>query len=499
MSQGVVYQTADSRIIAANPAAAEILGLTRDQLFGITSFDPLWRAIREDGANLPAEEHPGMVALRTGKPVENYIMGVFNPAKTGFTWIRVNAQPLFYQGTKSPSGIFVTFEDITAQHLAEAALHDNENRFRALFSAMKEMVVLHQLVYDANNEAVNYRILDCNDAFLRMMGLTREQTVGELVTELYKCDTPPYMKEYQKVAQTGQPYEYTTYYPPMDKYFTISAVSPTRNQFATITNDITASRQMHEIMAARNKELENYLYISSHDLRTPLVNIQGFSQRLQKQTVTLKTLVENCKLPAEEKTDFQQLVETGIPKTLSFILSGVNKMDTLLNALLQLSRTGRTPLNVKLVGMNKLFEKVIAAQSFQISETESSIRVENLPNCYGDENLLNQMFSNLISNAIKYRDRGRPLVIEVNAISGFKKVIYSIKDNGPGIEKKHLDQLWNLFYRVDSSNQESGDGIGLSVVKKIAEKHRGKVKVESEPGVGSVFSVVLMTTEFQDF
>ncbi|HQB83083.1 MAG TPA: HAMP domain-containing sensor histidine kinase, partial [Candidatus Rifleibacterium sp.] len=372
------------------------------------------------------------------------------------------------------------------------------NSLAGIFNQLKEIVAVHEMIFDEAGEAVDYRIIGFNTAFLQLLGKTGEEVKDALATGLFASRPAPYISEYESVLTSGQPKELLTFYPPLDRHFSITAVPLGQNLFATVTNDITTSRQMHELMSARSKELENYLYVTSHDLRTPLVNIQGFSQRLNRQVAKVLTLAGEYPQITENE-ELKKLLEEGIPKTLQFIFAGVNKMDSLLNGLLQLSRTGRATMSVKPVDMNQLLEKIIETNAFQLSETGASVKVENLPGCYGDENLLNQMFSNLISNAVKYRDPSRNLVIEISAISGLRKAIYSIKDNGTGIEKKHLDQIWNLFYRIDDATSVSGDGIGLSVVKKIAEKHRGKVKVESEPGVGSVFSVVLQTTEFQEY
>jgi len=114
MAQGVVYQAADGRIILANPAAEHILGVPLDQMLGRTSMDPRWHAIREDGAPFPGEAHPAMVALRTGREVQNVVMGVFNPQRNEYRWILVHAVPQFNPGEDKPYQVYTTFEDITA-------------------------------------------------------------------------------------------------------------------------------------------------------------------------------------------------------------------------------------------------------------------------------------------------------------------------------------------------------------------------------------------------
>ncbi|MFC1978638.1 PAS domain-containing protein [Chloroflexota bacterium] len=119
MAQGVVYQDASGNILSANPSAERILGLSIDEMQGRTSIDPRWRSIHEDGADFPGETHPAMVALKTGKRVNNVIMGVFSPRDSQMHWININAVPQFKQGEKKPYQVYTTFEDITERKLAE--------------------------------------------------------------------------------------------------------------------------------------------------------------------------------------------------------------------------------------------------------------------------------------------------------------------------------------------------------------------------------------------
>lgn len=132
-----------------------------------------------------------------------------------------------------------SFIDISDRKAAEYALKESESKLNALFSAMTEMLVLHELVFDNEGTPINYRIIDCNDAFLRVTELKRENVVGKLATDVYQTDQAPYFYVYKSVALSGEPISFETYYEDMDKHFMISVVSPYKNHFATITQDIT--------------------------------------------------------------------------------------------------------------------------------------------------------------------------------------------------------------------------------------------------------------------
>jgi PAS domain S-box-containing protein len=390
-------------------------------------------------------------------------------------------------------------DDITDRKRAEEALRESEEKLNALFTSLTEMIVMHELVLNAAGEAIDYRIIDCNKVFSEVTGIPKEDAIGKLASEVYQTDPPPYMEKYAKVALGGGPHEFTTFYPPLSKHFMISVVSPQTGLFATITTDITAMMQIQEMIMAKNKEMENYLYVTSHDLRTPLVNIQGFSQRLKKQADSIKPLFTDETIEPEILHQLAIITDEDIPKTLSFVLSNIEKMDTLINGLLQLSRTGTVELNIQKIDMNALFKKILQSLDFQIKEAQCDIHIDSLPGCYGDAALLDQLFANIISNALNHSDSKRALEITVTAKHLFNTVVYSIRDTGKGIEQKHLDKIWDVFYRIDRRSGKTGEGIGLSLVKRIVEKHKGKVWAESEENKGSVFYIELQKCSFTEF
>lgn len=378
------------------------------------------------------------------------------------------------------------------------ALVASEEKLNTLFSSMTEMVVLHELMVDEKGRPFNYRITDCNSAFTKITGIKKEFAIGRLATEVYQQETAPYLEEFSSVALKGEPFEYTTYYAPMDKHFLISVVSPKKGYFATITTDVTEIKEIENVLKAKNKELENYLYVASHDLRAPLINIQGFSQLLSSQADNIKKIVADLQIDNNIKNEANQIADSNIPKTLNYIFTSVEKMDKLIKGLLQISRTGRMTMTISEIDMNYLIRQVIDSQKFQIEEAGAVVKVATLNNCYGDLHLLNQLFSNLISNALKYKDKERRLKIEISSQTKYRQVTYTIKDNGIGIAQKHLEKIWDVFFRIRSEPLDSNDGIGLSIVKRISDKHKGVAKVKSELGKGTVFQITLQGKPFTE-
>lgn len=396
------------------------------------------------------------------------------------------------------SSVIGLANDITQRRQSEQKLADNQKQLSMLFSSMTEMVAIHEVVFDEQGVPVNYRITDCNDAYTRITGICKEDAKGRLATDVYHTDIPPFLTEFTNIGINGGVFEYTTYFAPMDKHFMISVVSPDKNKFATITTDVTTIQQVQESISEKNKELENYLYVASHDLRSPLVNIQGFGQRLQKQIDAIGATLSQCSADEECHRSMKQILNDDIPQTLSFVFSNVAKMDNLINGLLQISRTGRIKMNIAKVDMNALFASILAANNFQIAEFSAKVEIEDLTECYGDSNQLNQLFSNIITNAVKYHDPARQLVISISSRIQYNKVIYRIADTGIGIDQRHLKRIWDVFFRVDSASAVTGEGLGLSIAKRIADKHKGRIWADSEIGKGTVFCVELQKNIFTE-
>jgi PAS domain S-box-containing protein len=260
--------------------------------------------------------------------------------------------------------------------------------------------------------------------------------------------------------------------------------------------DITEQKIAEETILTKNKELETFLYVASHDLRSPLINIQGFGMKIQTQMRKITEHLTSGDAGHEAMEEIKKSFLDVIPRSLSIIFSNVEKMNDLINGLLAISRTGRMKMSVGLCNMDELMEKIIKSHWFQLEEAKVDLHLSLLPPCYGDANILSQLFSNLIDNAIKYKKPDQPLQLKIEGLKSNSQVIYSIRDNGLGISEKNQQKIWDVFFRVDPGSQQKGEGIGLNLASRIVEKHKGKIWVKSTEGEGSTFFVQLSGVEF---
>jgi signal transduction histidine kinase len=244
----------------------------------------------------------------------------------------------------------------------------------------------------------------------------------------------------------------------------------------------------------RSKELSQLLFISSHDLQEPLVNIQGFAREMELSLKEAHSLLESRDIPHAVKERLSATIDKDITHSLNYILSSSSKIDTLLKGLLKVSRLGRVTLTIEKLNMNDLIAKVVESFEFQIRKEGAKLEVERLPPCRGDRAQINQVFSNLISNALKYLDPELPGIIRISGRKEDNKVVYIVEDNGIGIAPEHHEMVFQIFQRVHPKDS-SGEGLGLTIVRHILERHGGNIWLESEPGKGSRFYVSLPTKD----
>lgn len=274
--------------------------------------------------------------------------------------------------------------------------------------------------------------------------------------------------------------------------FTVKAKMYSKDEIGTLANDFNAmalelEKLQNDIKEAnadlekkvemrtlelerKNKELEQFAYVASHDLQEPLKTVSGFVGLLNKQ--------------------YKGRLDENADKYLEYILQASDRMKTLIKDLLVYSRIGRAIAFV-LSDCNILLHEVLADMDNNIRENKAIIHAEQLPVLYAFPTELKLLFQNLLSNAIKFRKPGvQPEIsITVTKIQGFWK--FSVSDNGIGIDQQHRDRIFVIFQRLHNRKDYEGSGIGLAHCKKIVELHGGEIWVESIPGIGSTFNFTI--------
>ena len=256
-----------------------------------------------------------------------------------------------------------------------------------------------------------------------------------------------------------------------------------------------------------NNEIQRFAYIVSHDLRSPLVNIMGFTSELEElradifkriaalgraaapaSTAPAGTGAIEPLLDGEDKQLSQDFSEA-----LGFIKSSIAKMDRLISAILNLTREGRREFEPVRIDTRELIEGIVATVAHQAAEAEARIRIEPLPHIISDRLALEQIFSNLIDNALKYLKPGVPGDISVRGRTKLGFAIFEVADNGRGIDAKDHQRIFDLFRRAGTQDKP-GQGIGLAHVRALVRRLGGTMSVSSELHSGSTFTITLPIT-----
>jgi PAS domain S-box-containing protein len=251
------------------------------------------------------------------------------------------------------------------------------------------------------------------------------------------------------------------------------------------------SRDLQEV----NEELKSFAYIVSHDLRAPLVNIRGFSEELGRSLAEIGPSVEKH-LPLFDETEKKRiwpLFQQDIPEALGFIRSSVERMDGQINAILKLSRAGRRKLVPEPLQMGDLVRGILQTLTHQLESRAVAVTVEGLPDLVADRMAMEQIFGNLLDNAVKYLDPARPGAIAVTAENDGREIVVHVRDNGRGMAQEDIPKAFELFRRVGKQDMP-GEGLGLAYVRALVRSMGGRIWCRSELGKGTTFSFSVSNT-----
>jgi len=241
-----------------------------------------------------------------------------------------------------------------------------------------------------------------------------------------------------------------------------------------------------------NEELKVFTYVASHDLRAPLVNLKGFVAELRAALAVIGSAVITTlpHLDEEQQQAVTTALQEDLPEALGFIDSSVARMDSLIKALLKLSRLGRRGIKLERIDMYALVRVTLQALAHQIEQRQVKVTVGALPGVVADRTSMEQIMSNLLTNAVLYLDPDRHGEIEITGERDHGKTTFRVCDNGRGIAEEDMDKVFAPFRRAGWQDVP-GEGMGLPYVQTLVRRHGGRIWCESEPGVGTTFSFTL--------
>lgn len=481
------------RILRVNRTELEMLGYTAEEMLGrpVWEFSADIKKSRDTVTDkLAGDIRPGQVFERKLRRKDGNTLAVL----VGVRLLRDKAGNI--------CGIRSTIQNITKRKLAEESLAEERNLLRTLIDNLPDNIYVKD---------TGRRFVVGNVAVARFMGAgTPDELLGKTDFDFYpKGLATKYYADGQKVIETGKPLV-SREEPAVDaegnsKWYSTTKV-PLRDSHGKIvgivgiSRDITARKlaehdreKLMQTLALKNKELESILYVTSHDLRSPLVNIQGFSSELSRSCDLIHSALKDKITASDMSEEVQKVFNKDVPEALGFILRSARKMDSLLSGLLRLSRLGQAGVDIEHLDMNALLTDVTKNMEFQVKEAGATMELETLPACLGDSSQINQIFSNILDNALKYLDKSRPGMIHIYGKIENGRSIYCVEDNGVGIAPEHQNKIFEIFHRLEP-DKKSGEGLGLTIVRRILDGHNGKIWVESELGKGSKFFVSLPRT-----
>jgi PAS domain S-box-containing protein len=460
-------------IVLLNVQAEKQFGYTRDELIGqrVTNIIPEGFAERQIADALRSAEEA--LAQQIGTGIELVAL-----RKDGAEFpIEIMLSPL-----GSPEGILVTaaIRDISTRKAAEELMKRAEQRYRGLLEAAPDPMV----VVDPSGE-----IVLLNVQAEKRFGYTRDELIGQPVTNIIPIGFAERLIadglrsaeealaqqigtgiELVALCKDGGEFPIEIMLSPLESADGILVTAAIRDITARKTAEAALLDKMDELKRS-NEELSQFAYIASHDLQEPLRMVSSYTQLLAKR--------------------YAGQLDSDADEFIGFAVDGAARMQRLIQDLLAFSRVGTNKINLAKISSRQALDHALINLKGAIEDNGAVVTADDLPTVRADQMQLVQLFQNLVGNAIKYHQGGVPRVHVSARRNDHKHWLFSVKDNGLGIEPEYFERIFGMFQRLHTREQFSGTGIGLAICKKIVDRHGGSISVASAPGDGSVFSFSL--------
>ena len=377
--------------------------------------------------------------------------------------------------------ILLAFRDISERKRAEEALRDSEERYRMLFTSMDEGFCIIEVFFDDNQNPIDYRFLEVNDAFEKQTGI--KDAKGRLMRQIAPGHEQHWFDIYGKIALTGEPVRFENPAKELHRWYDVYAFRiglPENRQVAILFNDITERRRIERELREADRRKDEFLAMLAHELRNPLAPIRNMLEIMKR---------------GDGHADL-------IPQARATMDRQLGHMTRLVDDLLDVSRISRGRIELKRERVelaSVVYQSVEACRPLaECAKHEVTVTLPPEPiHLHADPVRLAQVFGNLLNNACKYTEAGGRIGLSAELASGGgqpPEVVVKVKDSGIGIPPDKLDSIFGMFTQVDRTLERSqgGLGIGLTLAKRLVEMHGGSVRAFSEgPGRGSEFVVRL--------
>jgi PAS domain S-box-containing protein len=402
--------------------------------------------------------------------------------------------------------------DIRKRKRTEAVLRQLTAEFRAMFKSIPDAVFFTD---------VNHEIIMVNPAFCLLFGYKAEEVIGREPYFLFNAQ-----KDYGLINKmeykTGngkllEPHEIKYRRKNGDIVISESVGTIVKDRdgvpfgFLNIIRDISRRKKIEgdlneahekleqwvsertEDLVRANDEVKRFAYIVSHDLRAPLVNIKGFAGELRHAFEAIASQIDKI-LPHLEKDTREEVIDIlreEIPEALQFIDTSASRMGHLIDAVLKLSRLGRRELNFERIKVRVMVQELLDSLAHQIDQRNVKVEISMLPRVMADHTSMEQIFGNILVNAVNYLIDGRQGYIEISGKRGKNETTFYVRDNGRGIAEEDMSKVFEPFSRAGNPDVP-GEGMGLAYVQTLVRRHGGRIWCESKLGEGTTFFFTIL-------
>ncbi len=461
------------RFLEVNDIATERLGFSKDEFLKMDTakiIDPKYRfQMAENAKKLIKNKHVTFEIVHVTK------WGSKIPVEVSVHIFKLRGKDV----------TLAISRDITERKKAENKLRESEGRLKIAMDMAKlayweydvesDLFTFDNRFYTIYGETAEYKggpKMSSEEYAQRFLPPEESHWVAEEIEEALKTDNPNFFRQigHTIIRTDGERRFIIVRFGVIkdNKGHTIKTYGA--NQDITELKKAEEERKKFiEELKRSNDELERFAYVTSHDLQEPLRTIASFTQLLERR--------------------FKGQLDSDADEFIDYIVDASVRMKKMIQDLLEYSRVATKGGEFKPVNSEDVVNNVLSSLRAIITENNAEITYDSLPEVFADENQLTRVFQNLITNAIKFRKEDEPPKIHISVLKDEKEneYVFSVADNGIGIEEQYFDRIFNIFQRLHTRDEYQGTGIGLSVVKRIVERHNGRMWVESELGEGSTF------------